>query len=139
MESANPLLLRFKLLNGKIHEIQLTNKTVTLGRSSKSDIPISDERVSRIHCRISFWQKRYYVRDLNSKNGTYVNHKKIDVIRLNTGDQIQVGNTKINVTSNSVKGTNTIFKEVTEQMEKGKGYHTILEEIVDDVDNRENK
>jgi two-component system cell cycle response regulator len=65
-----------------------------IGRSSKNELPIDQESVSRHHARITHSQSRAYtIEDLGSTNGTYVNDEKIGKERrsLKDGDQIRVG------------------------------------------------
>lgn len=52
-------------------------KEVYFGRSKKTDIVINDYSVSRKHAKIVKQNNRYYIIDLNSINGTYVNGKRI--------------------------------------------------------------
>lgn len=69
------------------HEPQL------IGRSSEA-LPLSDTTVSRRHAELTPDQGAWYIRDLSSQNGTFVNAVKIsDRIRLRPGDQIRTGAT----------------------------------------------
>ncbi len=128
------MFLRYVLPDGEQKEYQLTTDPVTIGRSKEADIIIPDPLVSRIHCGISFWDEAYFIRDFKSRNGTYVNDKAIEVARLYPGDKIRVGDTVISFESAPRKGTETVLKEVKEEMEKGKGYNTILKEIINEGD-----
>ena len=65
-----------------------------IGRSSKNELPIDQESVSRHHARITHSQARAYaIEDLGSTNGTYVNDEKVGQEKrpLKDGDQIRVG------------------------------------------------
>ena len=64
-----------------------------IGRSSKNELPIDQESVSRHHARISAGHGRsYLIEDLGSTNGTFVNDEKVkDRHPLKDGDQIRVG------------------------------------------------
>jgi len=67
---------------------------VQIGRSSRNELPIDQESVSRHHARITTSQsKGYLIEDLGSTNGTYVNDEKLTKERhaLKDGDQIRVG------------------------------------------------
>jgi pSer/pThr/pTyr-binding forkhead associated (FHA) protein len=71
---------------------------ITLGRSEKSDIFINDELVSRKHAVIKKEDENYFIRDLKSKNGTYINGAMImpeEFIGIQEGDIIKVGRTEI--------------------------------------------
>ncbi|MBW1996845.1 MAG: FHA domain-containing protein [Deltaproteobacteria bacterium] len=48
-----------------------------IGRSPDNNIVIGEPAVSRRHLRIAREGKKYFVRDLNSKNGTFINGKRI--------------------------------------------------------------
>lgn len=76
----------------KGHSFPLQDKT-TLGRDPTNTIQLSDQRISRQHCQI--WRDgiNYKIRDLNSKNGTYVNNLLITEAALLPGDLIQIGET----------------------------------------------
>jgi DNA-binding response OmpR family regulator len=68
------------------------SKTVTsIGRWADNDIVIDDRWVSRHHARIRREGEQYTVEDLDSKNGTIVNGRRIGApIALLDGDEIQV-------------------------------------------------
>jgi two-component system cell cycle response regulator len=71
---------------------RLGNDSIIIGRSSKSDIRIDEESVSRNHCRIKrTGNKSVTIRDLGSTNGTYVNDRQTDEVVLRDGDLIKVG------------------------------------------------
>lgn len=50
---------------------------VTIGRGSENEIVLAYEAVSRTHARITFERGYYYVVDLNSANGTFVDNTRI--------------------------------------------------------------
>ncbi len=63
-----------------------------VGRKQDNDIVILDESVSRWHAEIEYQTDRLIVRDLKSKNGTFVNQVRIDGPKpLKSGDQIHFG------------------------------------------------
>jgi len=64
-----------------------------LGRSSKCDVQLDQESVSRNHARILRQRNNYVIRDLGSTNGTYVNDELVDEVVLRDGDQLKVGRT----------------------------------------------
>ena len=69
------------------HEPQL------IGRSSEA-LPITDSTVSRRHAELTPDDGRWFLRDLDSANGTFVNGTRItDRIALSPGDQIRCGST----------------------------------------------
>ena len=74
----------------------LQQKKISIGRSADNDIAILDPYSSGHHSLIYPKDNHYVVRDNNSKNGTFLNGKKIQSeIILNKGDEVLVGSTRI--------------------------------------------
>jgi two-component system, cell cycle response regulator len=71
----------------------LEQPAIIIGRSSKSDIQVDQESVSRNHAKIINTGKTIILRDLGSTNGTYVNDELIDEYVLRDGDFIKIGRT----------------------------------------------
>ncbi|HTE55370.1 MAG TPA: GGDEF domain-containing protein [Kofleriaceae bacterium] len=65
--------------------------SIVIGRSSRVDIQIDQESVSRTHCKLLNTGKSIMLRDLGSTNGTYVNDELVDEYVLRDGDLIKVG------------------------------------------------
>jgi diguanylate cyclase (GGDEF)-like protein len=74
-------------------KFNLDQPAIIIGRSSKSDIQVDQESVSRNHAKIINTGKTLIVRDLGSTNGTYVNDELIDEYVLRDGDFIKIGRT----------------------------------------------
>jgi len=75
--------------------IPLTGGVFEIGRSSKCDLTIDQDSVSRHHARIARSREGHYtVADLGSTNGTYVNDLHVgDQHALTDGDQVKIGRT----------------------------------------------
>jgi pSer/pThr/pTyr-binding forkhead associated (FHA) protein len=73
----------------------LDTDTVTIGRHPESDIFLDDITVSRRHAEVRREGARYWVRDVGSLNGTYVNRERADDRELTDGDELQVGKFKL--------------------------------------------
>jgi diguanylate cyclase (GGDEF)-like protein len=71
----------------------LDTPSLIIGRSSKSDIQIDQESVSRNHARIMNSGKSILIRDLGSTNGTYVNDELVDERVLRDRDLVKIGRT----------------------------------------------
>ncbi len=70
----------------------LISEIMLVGRSMQCDIRLKDDAVSLKHAKITYSQDRYYIQDLKSKNGTYLNEKKvIRKMRLREGMVVQFG------------------------------------------------
>ncbi len=74
-----------------------------IGRSSKNELPIDQESVSRHHARITSSSRGFTIQDLGSTNGTYVNDEKLgkETAPLRDGDQIRVGRSILKFMSGS--------------------------------------
>ena len=72
--------------------ITLAQAVYEIGRSSKSDLSLDQESVSRHHARITrSGTDRWVIADLGSTNGTYVNDRPVTEHVLNDGDQVKIG------------------------------------------------
>ena len=74
-------------------EIPLSKPTTTLGRQAGNDVVVAEPGVSRQHAEIVEAGAGYYLRDLKSTNGTFVNSKRVadDDYLLRDGDSIRLG------------------------------------------------
>lgn len=78
-------------------EIHLSTPEITLGRDPGSDCPLNDKTVSNRHARLSFHHQQWWLEDLGSTNGTFLNQEAItSPMVVTSGDQITCG--KINLT-----------------------------------------
>ncbi|MDJ0520436.1 MAG: sigma 54-interacting transcriptional regulator [Planctomycetota bacterium] len=68
---------------------------VTIGRDAAVEIPVEDRTLSRRHCRVYVGADGWRVTDLGSRNGTFLNGNPILDDRLEEGDRIELGETKI--------------------------------------------
>ena len=130
--------LRYAKHDGTQTEFELGERPITIGRSPDADLVVLDEKVSRIHCGVRLWDGDFYIKDLKSRNGTFVNNRKIDVAVLKPGDTIRLGSHVLSFEAEAGTGANTAINAINDEMELGKGYSTILREIVDDVPGKEN-
>jgi len=74
---------------------ELGEESVQLGRISNNDIVLPDPNVSRVHARISKRGDSYWISDLQSTNGTWVNEQRVMEARLDEDDVIRLGTTKM--------------------------------------------
>ena len=79
------------ILNGvsKNRTLHFNKDLIYIGRSAENDIQIKDKHISRTHLKVTRKDGRYFVEDLRSENGTYVNGELIPANRefeINPGD-----------------------------------------------------
>jgi pSer/pThr/pTyr-binding forkhead associated (FHA) protein len=71
-------------------EIALTAPEVTIGRSPENDIHVDNLAVSNFHARIIREGSQYFIQDLGSLNGTFVDGQKVEIRELFSGDDITI-------------------------------------------------
>jgi pSer/pThr/pTyr-binding forkhead associated (FHA) protein len=86
---------------------------LTLGTSPQNDLTLEDEMASRLHAVLEHYASGWAIRDLGSRNGTYVNGERLVGERaLRPGDEIRVGDTRLvyraDVTSDTPTATRAI-------------------------------
>lgn len=79
------------------HDVEL-DKPRTAGSSARCEFVIADKTVSRLHLELDPRTDGLWVRDLGSRNGTYINGIKITEARVPAGSSVRVGTTDITVT-----------------------------------------
>jgi len=74
----------------------LNSKTMVIGRGSECEIPMLDSSLSRAHAQVLKKESgRFYVSDLGSTNGTYLNDQQLTpgkAIEVKNGDLLKMGN-----------------------------------------------
>src|SRR5699024_10812997 len=77
----------------KMEDNYIVGDELTLGRNSNNQIVIKDPYISKKHLKIVGDEGGYFLKDLDSINGRYVNEERIqDVGKLSNNDIIKVGN-----------------------------------------------
>ena len=73
----------------------LQDDAVSAGRSTDSAVFLDDITVSRAHAVFERHPDGWFVRDVGSLNGTYVNGEQVDRTKLAPGDEVQIGKFKL--------------------------------------------
>ncbi len=78
---------------GQVYEF--ISGRVVIGRTD-GDLIIDDSNISKKHAVVETWSRdTYFIRDLASTNGTYINGQRITTTKIKNGDIITIGNTKL--------------------------------------------
>lgn len=94
--NGRPILARFLMQNGQLagRSFRFHQDMTTIGRINGNDLIISGKTVSRRHARLWCDSGRWFLADMQSANGTFVNHMRLQPnqpISLNDGDVINFG------------------------------------------------
>ena len=76
---------------GDVREYPIVEDSTTIGRIGTNDIRLRDEMVSGHHAKIIRFQNNYFIEDIASTNGSFVNGKRIRKCVLKSGDRISFG------------------------------------------------
>jgi pSer/pThr/pTyr-binding forkhead associated (FHA) protein len=103
--------LKIKSRGRGIKEIVLrADKDLTIGRDQSNDLVLDNPAVSRNHARIYKTQWPFYIEDLNSANGTFLNGVKMEFpMPLNNNDIITISKHEI------------VFNDSPSDYDSGKG------------------
>jgi pSer/pThr/pTyr-binding forkhead associated (FHA) protein len=81
----------------KVETVQL-NGTLQVGRAEACQIRLPDTYASSFHARIYNRDGSWYIEDLGSTNGTYLNHRRITApAELRAGDKVKIGKTTLDL------------------------------------------
>lgn len=84
-------ILIIQLSTGVAKQIDLTRNAYSLGRAPSADISIPADVVSRDHGKLEKRTDGWWYRDLDSRNGTYLNERQVREIKLQDGMRLQLG------------------------------------------------
>jgi uncharacterized RDD family membrane protein YckC len=87
--------LKIILPDGTESQIDISGELITIGREPNNQVVIPDLSVSRQHALIERKVDGYYLEDRNSSYGTFVNGNRISRKMLADGDQIDIGEAKL--------------------------------------------
>ena len=81
--------------NLKGQRFTIYQNNVLIGRTSESDVRIQDPAISRRHARLRYARGQWFIQDQDSASGVYVNEARVSATRLQTGDILRLGETKM--------------------------------------------
>jgi len=74
-----------------------SEERITIGRRADNHVALDTDNISRQHVSIERRNGQYFICDLGSANGTYLNDQRVDFAQINDGDRLRVGNYTITV------------------------------------------
>lgn len=87
---------------GRTVSLDQAHLPLTIGRDPENRIALEHNAISRFHCRIHAESGAYYVEDLGSTNGTYLNGRRVEKENLSPGDELIVANVGMVIEAKSV-------------------------------------
>lgn len=85
-----PMLLRMDGV-GAGQVVSIGQLPFTMGRHASNKLSIDDDSISRAHARFVLEDGKYYVEDLGSRNGTFIQGKRITRAEIRDDDWVQLG------------------------------------------------
>jgi pSer/pThr/pTyr-binding forkhead associated (FHA) protein len=92
-----PNQLVVKLENGKkAGQFALKSEPLQIGRAEACHVRLEDRYSSQFHARLYPSEGTWYLEDLGSTNGTYLNRQRVQgTVEVHAGDQIRIGRTTL--------------------------------------------
>ncbi len=88
------ITLYMKVEDGSEGLRHFSQSEIMIGRDTNCDLAVMDEALSAHHARLTYHHGQWWLEDLNSTNGTFLNHEKLTTPTVvMTGDQFKSGNT----------------------------------------------
>jgi pSer/pThr/pTyr-binding forkhead associated (FHA) protein len=101
--------------NGTEATHDLMEGKTSVGRISENQLHIPDDSVSSLHAEIVYENANFYVRDLDSTNGTFINGSKTESAVLNHKDEVRFGSVACLFLSESTDSTTANNSSALEQ------------------------
>ena len=92
------ITLSIKTEQGQESKKPFSKPQILIGRDTNCDVAVMDEAVSAHHARLTHHHGQWWLEDLNSTNGTFLNHEKLTTAAVViTGDHFKCGNTSFGI------------------------------------------
>jgi predicted CXXCH cytochrome family protein len=116
-------IIRHNVINDQAatQQTQVSGNSLDIGRGSGNALLLDDLHISPRHAVIEYVDGRYVIKDLDSRGGTYVNHRAVRMQPLADGDVVHIGNfnLRMGVPSNDGPLTIDVMREGTEEGGEG--------------------
>ncbi|KAF0111604.1 MAG: hypothetical protein FD147_785 [Chloroflexi bacterium] len=89
-----PIISLYSESDPSLEKVTFSKAEVSIGRDDSCDIPLTEETISNRHARLTYRHMHWWVEDLLSTNGTYLNDERVETPTiLITGDELRIGKT----------------------------------------------
>ena len=87
-----PPLTLTNIVENEVHSVHYTQPVIILGREADCDFSLNDQTVSSQHARLSYRQQQWWLEDLASTNGTFLNGEAVTTpVVITHGDELRLG------------------------------------------------
>ncbi len=77
---------------------RFTKPEIVIGREPGCDFPLDDQAVSSRHARLSYHHQQWWLEDLASTNGTYLNNEPVTTpVVITHGDELRLGHLAVKI------------------------------------------
>ncbi len=77
---------------------QYSGTEIILGRESTCDFPLDNQTISSQHARLSYHQNQWWLEDMASTNGTYLNDEAVTApVVITDGDELRLGQVGVRI------------------------------------------
>jgi adenylate cyclase len=128
--------LVYRSPDGLVTEFELEDET-TLGRHPRNRIRLNDREISKEHARIERRGGDWHLRDLNSSNGTYVNNRRIQEVRLQPNDEILLGSMRLSFEYEGGKSKEGSARDMVTILPKDNAGSTHIHAKIDDTEDQD--
>jgi hypothetical protein len=100
------------ILTGMLENQPVTHRyekpEVILGREAGCDFPLDDKTISSRHARLSYHHQQWWLEDLASTNGTFLNDEAITTpVVITHGDELRLGHIELHIEIGQPDHTNS--------------------------------
>ena len=91
-------MLRIHFVDNRQSPVWLADETFTLGSDGSNDLVLNDVGIAPFHAELRHDNRFYYLTDLGTPNGTFVNEEKIgERYQIRSGDRVRLGRLELEI------------------------------------------
>ena len=109
------MILWFRLPREGEERAMLADRPILVGRGERADVRPADPCISARHCSLTLEPDGIAIRDINSRNGTFLNDIRVTTGQFRTGDRLRMGQTLFTLDSISRSGAHVTLTDLGAQ------------------------
>ena len=90
-------MLKLQFTDNRLEPFWITEKAFSIGSDKQNNLTIDDTSIANQHAKIVFRGDVYFLKDLNSEHGTFINGQRITQKMINCGDTLSIGQVQLQV------------------------------------------